>query len=284
MPWSSNATFLVSARRRRRELAAIYKPQRGERPLWDFPRGTLCNREVAAYRSVVCARLGHRPRHGPARRSARPRHGAALRRPRSRGALLHAARRARGRVPAVAVFDVVINNTDRKGGHCLRASRHDASSASTTASRSTPQWKVRTVIWDFAGNACPTPTPTTCAARSRSSRRTRAGTLADLLTPVEIEAIVYRGRARSRRASPTPTTATAPPPGLWSDPQPPCLWRRQVGVCPTCRRRNESVVPFSFTCRMTDNLDRRVGAFRSGPPRAFHRHSCDRLRRARRRR
>ena len=48
MPWSSNATFLVNLSQGD-ELLAIYKPQRGERPLWDFPRGTLCHREVAAF-------------------------------------------------------------------------------------------------------------------------------------------------------------------------------------------------------------------------------------------
>ena len=49
MPWSSNATFLVNISDGDDEMLAIYKPQRGERPLWDFPRGTLCHREVAAF-------------------------------------------------------------------------------------------------------------------------------------------------------------------------------------------------------------------------------------------
>ena len=49
MPWSSNATFLVNLSDGDDEMLAIYKPQRGERPLWDFPRGTLCHREVAAF-------------------------------------------------------------------------------------------------------------------------------------------------------------------------------------------------------------------------------------------
>jgi len=49
MRYSSNATFLVEAKVDGHELAAIYKPRRGERPLWDFPQGTLCQREVAAY-------------------------------------------------------------------------------------------------------------------------------------------------------------------------------------------------------------------------------------------
>src|SRR6478736_8986107 len=49
MPWSSNATFLVNLRAGDVEGQAVYKPGRGERPLWDFPNG-LYRREVAAYR------------------------------------------------------------------------------------------------------------------------------------------------------------------------------------------------------------------------------------------
>ena len=119
-------------------MLAIYKPQRGERPLWDFPRGTLCHREVAALRGVGGAGLGDRPRHRAARRAGRHRHDAAVRRPRSRGALLHAARGARRRVPAHGR----VRHRDqqhRPQGRALpaRRRRRHASSASTTASRST---------------------------------------------------------------------------------------------------------------------------------------------------
>ena len=48
MPYSSNATFLVECETTRAKTLAIYKPARGERPLWDFPRG-LYKREIAAY-------------------------------------------------------------------------------------------------------------------------------------------------------------------------------------------------------------------------------------------
>ncbi len=48
MPWSSNATFLVELRGGAHQERAVYKPIRGERPLWDFPPG-LGKREVAAY-------------------------------------------------------------------------------------------------------------------------------------------------------------------------------------------------------------------------------------------
>ena len=49
MRYSSNGTFLVQARADGVELPAIYKPRRGERPLWDFPDGTLAERELASY-------------------------------------------------------------------------------------------------------------------------------------------------------------------------------------------------------------------------------------------
>ena len=48
MPWSSNATYLCQLTAGTEVLQAIYKPRRGERPLWDFPSG-LDHREVAAY-------------------------------------------------------------------------------------------------------------------------------------------------------------------------------------------------------------------------------------------
>jgi uncharacterized repeat protein (TIGR03843 family) len=49
MRWSSNYTFLISVTHDETSLMSIYKPQRGERPLWDFPDGTLCYREVASF-------------------------------------------------------------------------------------------------------------------------------------------------------------------------------------------------------------------------------------------
>src|SRR5271166_2360164 len=47
--WSSNYTFLVTVIDGDISTMAVYKPQRGERPLWDFPDGTLCCREVSAF-------------------------------------------------------------------------------------------------------------------------------------------------------------------------------------------------------------------------------------------
>ena len=56
LPNSSNYTFLARATAGDDQILAVYKPRRGEMPLWDFPEGTLCRREVAAY--VVARELG----------------------------------------------------------------------------------------------------------------------------------------------------------------------------------------------------------------------------------
>src|SRR5690349_12370462 len=53
---ASNATFLCEAHLRKRQVHCVYKPVRGEAPLWDFPDGTLAGREAAAY--LVSAALG----------------------------------------------------------------------------------------------------------------------------------------------------------------------------------------------------------------------------------
>jgi Phosphatidylinositol 3- and 4-kinase len=154
LPWSSNATFLVKLHDDGREMFGVYKPQRGERPLWDFPRGTLCHREVAAYE--VSDALGWRIvpdtvlRDGPAGIGMVQRfvehdpedhyftlleeHGDDFRR--------------------MAAFDVVINNTDRKGGHCLRDSEGRIFGIDHGVAFHA-LWKVRTVIWDFGGERLP---------------------------------------------------------------------------------------------------------------------------------
>src|SRR5487761_1522585 len=58
MSWGSNAVFLVRLESPQGELPAVYKPARGERPLWDFPPGSLHRREVAT--NLVDRALGWR--------------------------------------------------------------------------------------------------------------------------------------------------------------------------------------------------------------------------------
>lgn len=162
MPWSSNGTFLVALCLPEARLPeagldgaagnAIYKPARGERQLWDFPGG-LYLREIAAYR--VAGALGWDLVPETVLRVDAPLGEGSLQRfvdadfsehyftLLERDELRHQLRR-------MAVFDLLINNADRKSGHCLLTEDgkiwgidhglcfHD-------------EPKLRTVIWDFAG-------------------------------------------------------------------------------------------------------------------------------------
>ena len=122
LPWSSNYTFLGQVADEQTHAPVVYKPVRGERPLWDFPRGTLAKRETAAY--LVSQELGWNLvpptvlRDGP--------HGV--------GSVqlfveadqddhfftFHEEPGFLGSLQALALFDAITNNADRKGGHCLR--------------------------------------------------------------------------------------------------------------------------------------------------------------------
>jgi hypothetical protein len=156
LPGSSNYTFLAQVSDDELETLAVYKPQRGERPLWDFPDGTLCFREVAAF--LVSQLLGW-PRVPPTVLREGP-HGL--------GAVqfyidanpnahyLTFAKKRPGEGQRIALFDFITNNADRKSGHCLlddggRVWCIDHGITFHTG------YKLRTVIWDFAGQAVPQP-------------------------------------------------------------------------------------------------------------------------------
>ncbi len=152
MPWSSNATFLVSVRLGDAALQAIYKPHRGERQLYDFPDG-LYRREVAAYR--LAQALGWPLIPETIVRPEAPFGVGSLQRfidadfDQHYFTMLEEPRH-RSHLQAMSVFDMVANNADRKGGHCLLDSEDriwgiDHGLCFNTAP------KLRTVIWDFAG-------------------------------------------------------------------------------------------------------------------------------------
>jgi len=205
MRYSSNATFLVEARVDGLELAAVYKPRRGERPLWDFPQGTLCNREVAAYElsrglgwSVVPVTV---LRDGPLGEGAVQQfveHD-----PEEHYFTLLEGRE--GRFRQFAVFDVLANNTDRKGGHCLRDELNDVIVGIDHGLTFHPAWKLRTVIWDFAGERVPdVDADDVCRALAELDSGPLGGRLADHLTAVEIEAVTYRANALLQEGFPYP--------------------------------------------------------------------------------
>lgn len=156
MPWSSNATFLVDVTLGDRTAKAIYKPQRGERPLWDFEPG-LHRRELAAYRLSEAMDIDLVPptviREGPLGEGsvqwfveADHQHHYFT---------IHEARTdLHDRLREVAVFDLLSNNTDRKSGHVLIdvdghiwGIDHGLCFAA--------DFKLRTVVWEFGGERVP---------------------------------------------------------------------------------------------------------------------------------
>lgn len=154
MPNASNATFLVRCALPGDDVLAIYKPRDGERPLWDFPEGSLHRREVAAFE--IAAALGW-PNVPPTVLREGP-YGAGSVQwfihadPAEHFFTLQPERADEFR--KVALFDLVINNADRKGGHCLL----DAAGTIWSIDHGVcfhEEPKLRTVIWDFIGEPIP---------------------------------------------------------------------------------------------------------------------------------
>jgi uncharacterized repeat protein (TIGR03843 family) len=153
LPWSSNYTLLVTVRSNGVQGLAVYKPRRGERPLWDFPRGTLCQREVAAY--LLSDALGWLLvpptvlRDGP--------HGVGsvqLFIDCDQDEHLFTMQKEGGfddQIERLAVFDILANNADRKSGHCLKGSDGRLWAIDHGICFHTEP-KLRTVLWDYAGD------------------------------------------------------------------------------------------------------------------------------------
>jgi hypothetical protein len=194
LPYSSNYTFLARVTKGTKTVLAVYKPRRGETPLWDFPPGTLAAREVAAFLVSEAGGWGIVPptvlrdeaplgpgslqvfiEHDPER------HYFVLMDDHSE------------ELPAFAAFDVVVNNADRKAGHVLQdaAGRLWAVDHGLTFN---VEPKLRTVIWAFAeealGNDLRQRLETLGATLSEDSGL--GGRLAKLLSPEEADATLDR--------------------------------------------------------------------------------------------
>lgn len=193
MAWSSNATFLVTASLDGIDVSAVYKPRRGERPLWDFADGTLCEREVATYELSEILGWGLIPttvlRDGP--------YGVGMVQrfvdhdPEDHYFTLletHA-----DVMRQFAVFDVLANNADRKGGHCLLERGTDDIWGIDHGLTFHEESKLRTVIWDFAGEEIADAMCADFEALVADLDGPRCEELSGLLAPNEIEAL----RARS---------------------------------------------------------------------------------------
>ena len=194
-------------------LRVIYKPARGESPLWDFEAGTLFKREVAAY--DLSQVLGW-PRVPPTviREDAPHGIGAVQQFVEADGRHFlsdHGA--GRDTWIRIALFDVITNNADRKAGHCL----FDADDNVWVIDHGLTfhvDHKLRTVIWDYSGEPLPTEL---CGDVERSLTEIEHGalgqTLVGLLTPGEIRVLKRRLRRVTdpRWRFPSPTSAWSVP-------------------------------------------------------------------------
>ena len=205
MPWSSNGTFLVTVGDEGSSIPAIYKPGRAERPLWDFPDG-LYRREVAAYE--LARQLGWDLVPQTILRREGPLGEGSLQRfvqanfEEHYFTLLEEARH-RPALARMAAFDLIANNADRKGGHCLiDANDHIWGIDHGLCFHTSP--KVRTVIWDFADHDI---AADLVADLKKLADEGPCSELAALLHGDELDALVGRlARVLRRPRYPQPTT------------------------------------------------------------------------------
>jgi uncharacterized repeat protein (TIGR03843 family) len=189
LPYASNATLLARLSKGDVESLAVYKPRRGERPLWDFPSGTLCLREYAAW--LLSEDLGWDLvpptvlREGPAGfgavqlfieedgdtdvRSLPQTHADELRR--------------------MALFDVISNNTDRKAGHLIVDTKGKLWGVDHGICFS-DEPKLRTVVWVYESEDIPAELMADVERFARDGAG--ASYLSELLNAEELDAMCER--------------------------------------------------------------------------------------------
>lgn len=209
----SNYTFLVEVHHEGASYPAVYKPSRGEQPLWDFPENTLASREVAAY--LVSEALGFHFVPYTTLRDDGPHGGGSLQQFIEYDPQYHYfnfTSEDRQLLRPVALFDLLVNNADRKGGHVFFENGTHKLYAIDHGICFHEEDKLRTVLWDFGGQKIPED------LLERIRLVTGPGLQADLqpyLSLVEIDALCARGESilregifprqpRDRRAMPWP--------------------------------------------------------------------------------
>ncbi|MER6159434.1 SCO1664 family protein [Streptomyces sp. NPDC001868] len=233
---ASNAVLYCTVSYEGREAACVYKPVAGERPLWDFPDGTLAQREVAAYEVSEATGWGLVPptvlRDGP--------YGEGMCQLWIEGeagsellALVEGEEAGEGwkavgfaevgegetallvhaddqRLRRLAVLDAVVNNADRKGGHLLPAAEGRLYGIDHGVTFNVEN-KLRTLLWGWAGEPL-TDEAVEVLGRLRDSLGeggVLAGKLASLITPAELDA------TRSRVAALLTSGRHPEPTGDW---------------------------------------------------------------------
>jgi uncharacterized repeat protein (TIGR03843 family) len=196
MPDCSNYTYLAEVCAGTERTLAVYKPVDGEIPLGDFPDGTLGKREVAAY--LLDRALGWGIVPATVYRQDGPLGPGSLQQfvhadPRQHYFTLMPARADDFRV--MAAFDCIVNNADRKSGHCL-LDRQGHIFGVDNGLTFHPLPKLRTVIWEFAREEIPGRLRDDAARLARDLERGRdwVRELAGLISQAELRALAARAR------------------------------------------------------------------------------------------
>jgi uncharacterized repeat protein (TIGR03843 family) len=152
----SNYTFLVDVCYQDSTYPAVYKPTRGEQPLWDFEENTLALREVAAY--LVSETLGFHFVPFTALREDGPHGGGSLQQFIEYDGDYHYfnfSDEDKAKLQPVVLFDLLCNNADRKGSHVFFAKDSRKLFAIDHGICFHEEDKLRTVLWDFGGQQIP---------------------------------------------------------------------------------------------------------------------------------
>lgn len=202
LPWSSNYTFLVKICGEDEEIEAVYKPQRGERPLWDFPQGTLYLREQAAFLTsqalgwdLIPATIVRDGPHGPGSIQQFIDHD-----PEKHYFTIEGQPQYATQLQKIVLLDIIINNADRKGGHVLLQERENLPTRLWAIDHGVcfnVDHKLRSVIWEFSGDPIP---PDQMAALKAFQEKLAINTdllrtqLNNLLNTEEVMALLHRLR------------------------------------------------------------------------------------------
>ena len=206
IPWASNYTFAATLVLPDLTYVGVYKPRRGEIPLYDFPDGTLYRREVAAYRAAYALGWDLIPltvaRSGP--------HGIGslqlLVEADANWDALHGGDQHEPELQRLTLFDFLVNNADRKAGHILRGfDGHVWAIDHGLTFNEDP--KLRTILWQHQGQPVPEEIVTELEEFATHSQRSTAlrAELEQLLHPAEANGFFERlDRVLALRRFPTP--------------------------------------------------------------------------------
>jgi hypothetical protein len=209
--FGSNYTFLVTIHHEGKEYPAVYKPLRGEQPLWDFPENSLAGREVAAY--LVSEHLGFHLVPFTTLRDDGPYGAGSLQQFIEYDPEYHYfnfAEDDKQLLKPVVLFDLLCNNADRKGSHVFFEDKTHKLYSIDHGICFHEDDTLRTVIWDFSGQKIPGD-----LLSRLSLSRSLLSDLERYLNPREVSALCARAESilkkgvfprqpRDRRALPWP--------------------------------------------------------------------------------